>query len=184
MTPRTTGRTRTTTEASVRVALALGSNMGEPISNLRGGIGALRTLLSDLRIGPLFLSAAEGPAGQPDFYNTAVIGGTRLGPADLLANLKRIEWESGRRPGERNAPRPLDIDLLLYGDAISSRPELTLPHPRMLLRRFVLEPLAAIAPDLPVPPDGETVGEHLRRLPESEQIQLLDWPEADPAGPR
>ena len=167
----------------VRVAIALGSNLGEPISNLRAGILALQALLVSLRVGPLFLSKAEGSIDQPDFYNTAVIGWSSLRAEDLLANLKRIEWENGRRPGERNAPRPLDIDLLLYGDAISRRSELTLPHPRMLQRRFVLEPLAAIAPDWPVPPDDEPVSRHLQRLPEAGRIECLAWPEPGPVEP-
>lgn len=167
----------------VRVAIALGSNLGEPISNLRAGLLALQALLSDLRIGPLFLSEAEGSTDQPDFYNTAAVGWSTLSAEDLLANLKRIEWNCGRRTGERNAPRPLDIDLLLYGDAIAGRTELTLPHPRMLKRRFVLEPLAAIAPDWPVPPGDKTVSQHLRRLPETGRIERLAWPQPGPVEP-
>lgn len=90
---------------------------------------------------------------------------TALEPADLLAVAKALELAAGRRPGVRFGPRPLDVDLLLYGDRQSSAPELTLPHPRLRERRFVLAPLAEIAPDLRVPPDGATVRELLSRLP-------------------
>jgi 7,8-dihydro-6-hydroxymethylpterin-pyrophosphokinase len=77
---------------------------------------------------------------------------------------KALERAAGRRHGVRFGPRPLDIDLLLYGDLRSSTPELTLPHPRLRERRFMLEPLAALAPDWPVPPDGVTVRELLQRV--------------------
>lgn len=93
----------------------------------------------------------------------------------MLALAKALERDAGRRPGPRFGPRPLDIDLLLYGGRRSSAPELTLPHPRLRERRFALEPLAEIAPDLPVPPDGATVRELLARLPEEAGIVRLEW---------
>lgn len=82
----------------------------------------------------------------------------------MLAVCKALEREAGRRKGVRFGPRPLDVDIVLWGDRVSDRPELTLPHPRLRERRFVLEPLAGIAPDLRVPPDGVTVRELLERL--------------------
>lgn len=104
---------------------------------------------------------------QPDYLNTAAVGRTGLAPEALLAVCKALELEAGRRrrpQDPRFGPRPLDVDVLLWGDRVSDRPELTLPHPRLRERRFVLEPLAEIAPDLRVPPDGVTVSELLARL--------------------
>lgn len=95
----------------------------------------------------------------------------------MLALAKALELAAGRRRGERFGPRPLDVDLLLYGDLQSSDPELTLPHPRLRERRFVLEPLAEIAPDLRVPPDGARVGDLLARLPPGERVERIGWPE-------
>lgn len=126
---------------------------------------ALDPVLGDLRAASLYRTAPVSPVPQPDFLNTAVLARTTLAPADLLAVAKAMELAAGRRPGVRLGPRPLDVDLLLYGDLQTSTPELTLPHPRLRERRFVLEPLAEIAPDLRVPPDGATVRELLARLP-------------------
>ena len=115
---------------------------------------------------------------QPDFLNTAALAHTSLGPEEVLALAKALELAAGRRRGLRFGPRPLDIDLLLYGDRQSRDPELTLPHPRLAERRFMLEPLAEIAPDLQVPPDGVTVAELLARVsgePGLEKIGVLDF---------
>ena len=125
----------------------------------------LEDCLGDLRVASLYRTAAVSPVPQPDYLNTAVLARTSLEPGELLALAKALELAAGRRPGVRFGPRPLDIDLLLYGGRQSSAPELTLPHPRLRERRFVLEPLAEIAPDLRVPPDGATVRELLARLP-------------------
>lgn len=92
------------------------------------------------------------------------MGFTALDPEAVLAVCKALEREAGRRRNVRFGPRPLDVDIVLWGDRVSDRPELTLPHPRLRERRFVLEPLAEIAPDLRVPPDGVTVAELLKRL--------------------
>ncbi len=87
-----------------------------------------------------------GPVPQPDFLNTAATGATSLPPERILAAAKDLERAAGRRPGPRYGPRPLDVDLLLYGERTSSFPHLTLPHPGLPGRRFVLVPLAEIAP--------------------------------------
>ena len=119
---------------------------------------------ADLRVASLYRSAAVSPVPQPDYLNTAAVGYTRLEPEAVLAVCKALEREAGRRRNVRFGPRPLDVDIVLWGDRVSDRPELTLPHPRLRERRFVLEPLAEIAPDLAVPPDGITVRELLARL--------------------
>jgi len=130
-----------------------------------------------LRVASLYRSLPVSPVPQPDFLNTAALAHTSLGPEEVLALAKALELAAGRRRGLRFGPRPLDIDLLLYGDRQSRAPELTLPHPRLAERRFMLEPLAEIAPDLPVP-GGTTVAELLARVqdqPGLEKIGVLDF---------
>ena len=105
-----------------------------------------------------------GPAGQPDYLNGAAAVETDLEPAALLAELKRIEHDLGRREGPRWGPREIDLDILLYDDLVLDSPDLTIPHPRLRERRFVLEPLAEIAPDATDPATGLTVRELVARL--------------------
>jgi 7,8-dihydro-6-hydroxymethylpterin-pyrophosphokinase len=93
-----------------------------------------------------------------------VVGRTELDAEDLLAVLKALEHRQGRRQDQRDAPRPLDIDLLLHGEQTCHRPELTLPHPRLRQRRFALAPLVDLAPDLPLPPDGRSAASVLGQL--------------------
>jgi 7,8-dihydro-6-hydroxymethylpterin-pyrophosphokinase len=96
----------------------------------------------------------------------------------VLALGKALEHAAGRRPGVRFGPRPLDVDLLLYGDLCSDAPEMTLPHPRLRERRFVLAPLAEIAPDLAMPPDGARVAELLERLDDDPAgVERVEWEE-------
>jgi len=134
---------------------------------LRRALRDLEAALGPLRVAPFYRTAAISPFPQPDFLNTAVLARTALPPDAVLAVAKALEHAAGRRLGVRLGPRPLDIDLLLYGDEGDveiSTPELTLPHPRLRERRFMLEPLAALAPDLRVPPDGATVRELLAKV--------------------
>jgi 2-amino-4-hydroxy-6-hydroxymethyldihydropteridine diphosphokinase len=150
------------------VALGLGGNLGDVETALRRALAHLAGSIDGLRIASLYRSRAVSPLpAQPDFLNTAAIGTTRLAADALLALAKALELGAGRRRGPRHGPRPLDIDLLLYGALASDRPELTLPHPRLADRAFVLAPLAEIAPDLRVPPEHRTVAELLGRLTEA-----------------
>jgi 2-amino-4-hydroxy-6-hydroxymethyldihydropteridine diphosphokinase len=164
----TTRRKRTsTTKSEPLAALALGGNQGSIAAVERllpRAVRDLETALGPLRVAPFYRTAAVSPVPQPDFVNTAVLARTALPPDAILAVAKALEHAAGRRPGVRFGPRPLDIDLLLYGDLTLSTPELTLPHPRLRERRFMLEPLAALAPDLQVPPGGATVRELLARV--------------------
>ena len=107
----------------------------------------------------LYRTTPISPIPQADFLNTAVVGECDLQPEQLLAVCKALEYAAGRRVDARHGPRPLDIDLLLHGNREQSRAELTLPHPRLRERAFYLAPLAEIAADLGVPPDGVTVGD-------------------------
>jgi 2-amino-4-hydroxy-6-hydroxymethyldihydropteridine diphosphokinase len=180
-----------TTRNEVGIALALGGNLALPAgghvrrrqrlieSVLRQAIEQLEANLGALRVAGLYRGPAVSPIPQPDFLNTAVVGRTALDPEAVLGIAKAIELAAGRRQGPRNSPRPLDIDLLLYGDICSTAPELTLPHPRLAQRRFVLAPLDEIAPDLSVPCIGATAGELLRRLsPTAPPVERLPWADA------
>ena len=131
-----------------------------------------------MRIASLYRTSPLSPVAQPDFLNTAAVAHTALEPEAVLALAKALELAAGRQPPAltvRFGPRPLDVDLLLYGDRRSDAPELTLPHPRLRERRFMLAPLAEIAPDWPVPPDGATVRELLARLGESQGLERIGW---------
>jgi len=141
-------------------------------------ISALRQLaatLGPLRVASLYRSRPVSPISQPDYLNTAALAHTSLAAEEVLALAKALELAAGRRRGARFGPRLLDIDLLLYGDRSSAAPELTLPHPRLRERRFMLEPLAEIAPDLPVPPDGATVAELLARVRDQSGLERIGW---------
>lgn len=107
-----------------------------------------------------------GGPPQPSFLNAVATGRTHLAPLDLLRLLQSLEAEAGRLPGgEANGPRPLDLDLLLYGDRRLDLPGLVVPHPRLTERRFVLTPLADLVPELVVPGTGRTVASLLAAAP-------------------
>lgn len=159
----------------VDVALGLGSNLGRSEEILASAVVRLGSTVRILAVAPLFRSRAQGPGRQPDYLNTAVVGNCRLTADELLAVTKELEQSAGRRRGRRNRPRPLDIDLLIFGSAVLTHPELTVPHPRLGERRFVLEPLARIASGLPVPPTGVTIGELLNRLGDRDPVTELAW---------
>jgi 2-amino-4-hydroxy-6-hydroxymethyldihydropteridine diphosphokinase len=136
--------------------VALGSNLGEPAANVRAGVEAL-AMLPDTRlaaISSLYVNPPVGYANQPDFVNAVAKIETGLPPRALLDALLRIERRFGRVREFPNAPRTLDLDIVLYGADTIVEPGLTIPHPRMHERAFVVVPLAEIAPDLAVPGRG------------------------------
>jgi len=139
------------------VAVGLGSNLGDRRAHLRWAVIRLGDILSDLVVSPFFDTAPVGVGPQPRYLNAVVAGRTALGPRALLLELQALERARGRRRPWPGAPRTLDLDLLLYGDAIVDEPDLIVPHPRFRERAFVLAPLAAIAPDLVDPVSGLTV---------------------------
>jgi len=160
----------------VTAYLSLGSNLGDRLGRLREAIARLRELdgTSVERVSSVYESEPVGVTEQPRFLNLALQIKTTLEPLELLRAAKRIERELGRRPGPRWGPRPIDIDLLLYGDEAVETPELTLPHPEMMKRAFVLVPLGEIAPDL-VLTDGRPAAEHAAQM-QAECARYADAP--------
>jgi len=136
--------------------IALGANLGDPASTIRAAFGALANL-PDSRVvhcSSLYRTAPVGIVDQPEFINAVAQLETTLAPESMLDALLDIEQRFGRIRGEKDGPRTLDLDLLLYNDQFLDLPRLTLPHPRLHLRAFVLQPLAEIAPDLVIPGRG------------------------------
>ena len=148
-----------------RVAIALGSNLGDRRAHLDFAIHRLTTLLGDLRVSTI---RETDPVGVPDrqsrFLNAVVVGETALSPRELLRELQRIEQEGGRERPFAGAARTLDLDLILSGDVILDEDDLIVPHPRFRARRFVLEPLAEIAPDMVDPVTRKTVQRLVQEL--------------------
>ena len=137
--------------------IALGSNLGDRYIYLTQGVDALRATLTDVRVSSFIETEPLGVIGQPPFLNGVVIAETILPARALLDLLLDIERRLGRlRPFDR-APRTLDLDLILFGDAVINEPDLVVPHPRFRERRFVLEPLTEIAPGLVDPVTRKTV---------------------------
>ncbi len=137
--------------------VALGSNLDEPRRQVERGFEALARLPETQLVlrSRLYTSKPFGPIAQPDFVNAVAGVLTRLAPFVLLEALKRLEVELGRAaPVERWGPRLIDFDLLVYGEAVIDEPNLTVPHPGIPQRNFVLYPLADIAPDLAIPGVG------------------------------
>lgn len=145
--------------------LGLGGNLGAVAERFDRAIELLeRRGVRTLRRASLYRTAPIGPPGQPDYTNTVLEVATPFSPEDLLPILKAIEEELGRAPGERWGPRVIDLDLLLHGRNIVREEHLTVPHHELKNRRFVLAPLAELAPDLVVPGLDKTVGALLDSL--------------------
>ncbi len=153
--------------------LALGANLGDPQRSVESAIQALAEH-SDLTLrarSSLYRTPPLGPPGQPDYINAVVCVRTNLAPLALLQQTQAIEQAHGRERGLRWGPRTLDIDLLLLDDQQLALPLLSIPHPEMFKRAFVLGPLSEIAPDWLH--QGLSLSEHYQRFPEAERQSIL-----------
>jgi len=157
--------------------VALGANIGEPLRQIEAGFAALAALPGTRLTArsSLYRSAPVGYADQPDFINAVAMIETALDPHALLDALLGVERAFGRVRDFPNAPRTLDLDIVLYGDLVLHEPGLTIPHARMLERAFVMLPLAEIAPDAEVPGRGR-VRELAARLDAGSVAQLRRMP--------
>ncbi|WP_395742491.1 2-amino-4-hydroxy-6-hydroxymethyldihydropteridine diphosphokinase [Prosthecobacter sp.] len=149
--------------------IALGSNLGDRAASIQRGIDLLLARVPGIRLNasaPVYeTEPVDCAPGTQAFLNTVIEVAAECTPQELHAHLKAVEQALGRpEQRERNSPRTLDLDLLYADDVVSDDPVLILPHPRMHLRRFVLEPLADIRPDLVLPGQKETVAELLQNL--------------------
>lgn len=136
--------------------LGLGSNVGRRCHFLAEAIQGIAAIegVEMLRVSDLYESPAWGVEDQPDFLNMVIAVRVRLSPAQLLSRIKDLERQLGRTRREKWGPREIDVDILLFGDLQIDRPDLTIPHPYITQRQFVLVPLARIAPDVHVAPDA------------------------------
>ena len=155
------------------VYLSLGSNLGDRAKNLRNAIAALGSAgVRVVRVSSLYETEPVDFLDQPWFLNCAVEAVTARAAPDLLQALRGIETQMGSKKLVAKGPRLIDIDILLYGNEVIDTPELQIPHPRMHLRRFVLEPLAEIAPSVQHPVSHLSISELLTRTPDKSAVRV------------
>ncbi len=153
------------------VYLGLGSNLGDREANLAKALGLLTQQVTIGQVSSIYETEPVGYLEQPWFLNLVCVGETKMDPFGLLTFAKEIEPELGRVSSFPNAPRPIDIDLLLYDDQKIDTDDLTIPHPRMAQRRFVLAPMVEIAAAIIHPGNGKTIKELLTKLDDSTQVR-------------
>ena len=157
---------------AVRVYLGVGSNLNDREDNLRRAVESLPASITLERSSFIYETEPWGYKEQPLFLNCICSALTQLSPQELLAAVKEAESDVGRRPTFAEGPRIIDVDILFYGDLMIQDENLTVPHPRLAQRAFVLVPLAEIAPDLVHPRLGLTISELLERVEGREGVRL------------
>lgn len=159
-------------EEGTTAYLGLGSNMGERQANLELGIAFFRNArgIRLLRISPLYETEPWRMTNQPDFLNCVIAISAMGGARHLLDLCHEAETRAGRLTRGDLAPRPLDVDILTFGDEIISTPSLSIPHPRVVLRRFVLVPLSDIAPNMVIPGTDKKVITLLKECPDEIRV--------------
>jgi len=155
---------------AIEAYLGLGSNMGDRSANLNEAMELLSRKLQVEKVSAVYDTEPMENTDQARFLNMVCRVHTRIEPAGLLALAKGIETKMGRVPGKRNSPRPIDIDILFYGDQVMETSQLAIPHPRIAERAFVLVPLAEIAPDFKHPVSGQTMKELLAGITEKQGV--------------
>lgn len=177
------------TDEPVTCLIAVGSNLGDRLDNVRAGVGGLDATdgVAVVAVSSLYETApVGGPDDQGAFLNAALLVESHLGAAELLSVLHRIEAGRERERVVHWGPRTLDLDLLVYGDLVSDDEALQVPHPRQHQRRFVLVPVCDLAPDLVHPHLGRTMGDLLADLPvEPGDLTAIsdDWYTLDTTAP-
>lgn len=161
------------TSTEHEVLLGLGANLGDPVAQLARAVAALSPAVRVEAVSSVYRTEPVGYADQPDFYNLVIRGWTVLDPPGLLRAAQAVETALGRRRSFRDAPRTMDVDLLAYGDRVMRTPALTLPHPRLHLRGFVLHPLVEVAPEWRHPVLARTARELLSSAGELERVQRV-----------
>lgn len=152
--------------ATHRIYLSMGSNMGDRRGNLATAIQRLHNIMEIEKVSSVYETEPIGYLEQPRFLNIAVAGTTRLSPQEFLRRAKEIEAALGRQETVRNGPRPIDIDIIFYDNLTLDSAPLTIPHPRMAERAFVLAPMAEIAPEVVHPARGRTARQLLAEVPQ------------------
>jgi len=156
------------------VYLSLGSNLGDRVKNLRDAVAALcKVGIHVTRISSMYETEPVDYLDQPWFVNIAVEAETELAPAAVLQTLRAIETQMGSKKLVAKGPRLIDMDILLYGNEVIDTPELQVPHPRMHLRRFVLEPLSEIAPTARHPISGLSVSQVLAQANDKSTVRKM-----------
>jgi 2-amino-4-hydroxy-6-hydroxymethyldihydropteridine diphosphokinase len=160
-----------------RVLLGIGGNIGDRVAELRAGVDAMATHqdITVNAVSSLWETEYVGEGEQDPYLNGCVDISTTLEPVDLLAALKAIEHQRGRSLDGHLKPRPLDLDILLFGQRVIAAKGLSIPHPDLALRAFVLEPLAELAADLVLPDSGETVQEIRAKMRDADGPWIHSW---------
>jgi 2-amino-4-hydroxy-6-hydroxymethyldihydropteridine diphosphokinase len=158
--------------------LSLGSNVGDRAAQLRDVEARLSAAGRVVAVSSLYETEPVEFTEQPWFLNCAIALETEKTPPEVMATLLGIEQEMGRRRVQKKGPRSIDIDILLFGDTVIDSPELTIPHPAMHQRRFVLEPLAEIAPEVQHPVLRKTIRELRDALPDGQSVRRVQRSES------